>query len=108
MKVLLDECVPRPLAKALSGHEVSTVQEAGWDGVGNGELLQHAEGRFDVFITADKNLRYQQKLRNRRIGIIELPTNDWSALKNLGASVMEALQALRPDNNYIEIQLPEE
>src|SRR5438132_340601 len=104
MRVLLDECVPRTLQKLLPDHNVSTVQKMGWDGVTNGELLKLADGQFDVFITADKNLRYQQKLRDRKIGIIELPTPDWSILKNMGLAVNNALKALGPNNSYIEIQ----
>ena len=107
MRVLLDECVPRPLVKLLPGHQVSTVQQAGWDGIGNGELLLRAEGQFDAFITADRNLRYQQQLSRRKIGIVELPTNDWSILKNLGPAVNDGLKSLGPDKNYVEIQLPE-
>lgn len=106
MRILLDECVPRPLQRLLTGHTVSTVQQAQWDGISNGELLQRAENLFDAFITADKNLRYQQTLSSRKIGIVELPTNDWSILKNLGKEVNAALQSLRPDHNYIEIRLP--
>jgi hypothetical protein len=107
MKILLDECVPRPLRKLLPDHEVVTVQEAGWAGIENGNLLRRAEGQFDVFITADKNLRYQQKLASRKIAIIELPTPDWAILKNLGRTINEAVSALTPEKNYIEIQLPE-
>jgi predicted nuclease of predicted toxin-antitoxin system len=107
MRVLLDECVPRPLRKLLPDHQVQTVQDAGWEGKHNGELLVLAEARFDVFITADKNLRYQQKLNARKIGIVELPTNDWSILKQMESVIADALRSLGPNNNYIEIQLPE-
>jgi len=107
MRVLLDECVPRPLSKLLTEHQVVTVQQAGWAGIKNGDLLRQAEGQFDVFVTADKNLRYQQMLKDRKIGIIELPSPDWSVLKNLGREVNEALKSLRPDNSYIEIQSTE-
>jgi hypothetical protein len=62
MRILLDECVPWPMHKLLSGHACSTVQELGWGGIKNGDLLQRAEGEFDVFITSDQNLRYQQNL----------------------------------------------
>ena len=107
MRVLLDECVPRPLRKLLPDHQVQTVQEAGWEGKHNGELLLLAQTRFDVFVTADKNLRYQQKLNSRKIGIVELPTNDWSILKQIGSAIDDAIRSLGPENNYIEIQLPE-
>jgi predicted nuclease of predicted toxin-antitoxin system len=60
MRVLLDECVPRALRRELPGHNVKTVAEAGWAGVKNGELLQLAANEFDVFLTIDRNLEYQQ------------------------------------------------
>src|SRR5713226_2762093 len=60
MRVLLDECVPRALRKELPGHEVKTVAEAGWAGVRNGELLQLAAKQFDLLLTVDRNLEYQQ------------------------------------------------
>jgi predicted nuclease of predicted toxin-antitoxin system len=64
MKVLIDECAPKPLKKHLTnqGHECLTVQEAGWSGKQNGELLSLAEAAFDVLVTLDTNLRYQENL----------------------------------------------
>jgi len=76
MKILLDECVPVQVRNALVGHDVSTAQKMGWSGVSNGELLQRAEqAGFDLFIVADKNLRYQQNLKARKLAILELWTN---------------------------------
>ena len=69
MKILLDECVPSPLRKLLAGHECYTAQEMGWKSIKNGELLALAEGKFDLFITADQGLAYEQNLRGRRIAI---------------------------------------
>jgi predicted nuclease of predicted toxin-antitoxin system len=60
MRVLLDECVPRALRDELPGHEVRTVAEYGWAGVKNGELLRLAANSFDVLLTVDRNLEYQQ------------------------------------------------
>jgi hypothetical protein len=60
MRVLLDECLPRALRRELPGHEVKTVGEAGWAGVTNGELLTLAAGHFDVLLTVDRSLEYQQ------------------------------------------------
>ena len=74
MKILLDECTPRLLKRLLSGFEIATVQELGWTGVTNGALLRQAEDQFNVFITTDKNLRYQQKLTGKQLAIIQLPT----------------------------------
>src|SRR6266403_1407223 len=68
MRVLIDECAPRALKKHLThhGHECLTLQEAGWSGKQNGELLSLAEAAFDVFVTVDTNLRYQQNLNEPR------------------------------------------
>jgi len=62
MRILLDESLPRRLRRSFAGHEVVTVVEAGWSGVENGELLRLAATRFDVFVTADQNLQFQQNL----------------------------------------------
>ena len=72
MKVLIDECAPSALARFLSqhGHECRTVQEKGWSGKQNGELLQLAENEFDVLVTLDTNLRYQQNLMRRKVAIV--------------------------------------
>ena len=70
MKVLLDECVPRKLKREIANHEVVTVTEHGWSGVQNGELLNLAATEFDIFLTVDQNLSFQQNLKNFNIGII--------------------------------------
>jgi hypothetical protein len=68
MRILLDECVPLQVRHALPDHEVTIAQRMGWSGLSNGELLDSAErAGFDLFIVADKNLRYQQNLSPRRI-----------------------------------------
>ena len=74
MKVLVDECVPRAmkLFLASNGQDCLTVQEAGWAGKRNGELLQLAENAFDVFIMLDTNLQYQQNLVGRKIALVVL------------------------------------
>ncbi|HLJ27158.1 MAG TPA: DUF5615 family PIN-like protein [Candidatus Angelobacter sp.] len=85
MKLLLDECLPRKLKFAFSdyGHECHTVGEAGFSSKENGELLALAEGIFDVLITIDKNIRYQQSMRGRNIAIliIRTPSNDISDIQ---------------------------
>lgn len=70
MKVLLDECVPRKLKREIGNHEVVTVTEQGWSGFQNGELLGLAATEFDIFLTVDQNLSFQQNLENFGIGII--------------------------------------
>ncbi len=71
--VILDENLPIPLRYFLSEFEVVTVQYQGWSGKQNGELINLIDGKFDVFLTGDKNLRYQQQIENREIAIVELP-----------------------------------
>ncbi|HEY7335773.1 MAG TPA: DUF5615 family PIN-like protein [Bryobacteraceae bacterium] len=70
MKVLIDENLPRKLAGRLNGHECRTVAECGWAGIRNGELLSLAESEFDVLLTLDKNIPYQQDLEFARIAIV--------------------------------------
>jgi predicted nuclease of predicted toxin-antitoxin system len=71
--ILFDNNVPRGLARALTGHTVTEARERGWATLKNGELLRVAEkAGFDVLVTADKNIRYQQNLEGRKIGIVVL------------------------------------
>lgn len=100
MKVLIDECAPRALKVFLSnkGHECRTVQEAGWSGKENGELLNLAENIFDVLVTLDANLRYQQNLSGRKIAIIILvaSTNRLVDLSPLFPACATAVEKSRP------------
>lgn len=72
MKILLDECIDRRLVKEIDGHEVVTVPQAGWSGIQNGELLRLAQAQFDVFVTVDRNLSFQQHLPQFTIAVIVL------------------------------------
>ena len=72
MRILLDECVDRRLARDLIGHDVSTVPQMGWATIRNGELLALAEGQFDVFVTVDRNLCFQQNLPRFGLAVIVL------------------------------------
>ena len=105
MKVLIDECLPHYLKGALVGHEVQTVQGAGWSGIKNGELLALADANFDLFVTADQNLRYQQNLSGRKIAIIELPTNTLSVVKSLVPEISNALSRIKR-GDYVQIVRP--
>ncbi len=73
MKLLLDECIDRKFAQEFVGYEIKTVPQMGWAGIKNGQLL--AEGEFDVFITVDRNLSFQQNLSQFNIAVIVLPTS---------------------------------
>ena len=84
-----DQGTPAPLRRALAGHSVSTAYEEGWNTLTNGELLAAAERSFDVFVTTDHNLRYQQNLTGRRLAILVLPTTSWPRLQpHAGAIAM--------------------
>jgi predicted nuclease of predicted toxin-antitoxin system len=98
VRVLLDEQLPRRLARQLTGHDVRTVQQQGWAGVKNGELLQHAaDAGFEVFLTADQNLQYQQNLARARLGVVVLVahSNKLEDLIPLIAPAMEAISRSR-------------
>jgi hypothetical protein len=99
MRVLLDECVPRPLKWELMEHVVSTVAEMGWRGIENGELLALIRGAaFEAFVTVDQNLAYQQNLRTLGVGVVVLVarTNKLQDLLPLVPSLREVLRRLWP------------
>ena len=98
MRVLLDECLPRQLKRELTGHDVRTVPEMGWAGKSNGELLQLASGEFDVFVTVDRGIQYQQNLAGGRIGVIAMaaPSNDVDALRPLLPDVLKTIPSIQP------------
>ena len=72
MRLLLDEGVPRRLGHELVGHEVATVQQRGWGGISNGELLALAAPEFDVFVTVDQGIPFQQNLASLDIAIVSM------------------------------------
>jgi len=103
MRIVLDENLPHPLKQAFSESDtVVTVQELGLSGVLNGELLAALEGQFNVFVTADKNLKYQQNLQSRTIAIVELPTNRLPALNGIFSRIATAVSAVKP-GEYITV-----
>lgn len=98
MRILLDESLPRQLGRDLPLHDVSTVTGLGWAGMKNGELLQLAQGRFDVFLTADRNLEYQQNVARLDLCIIVLlaRNNRYRTLQPLVPELVETLHDARP------------
>jgi hypothetical protein len=102
MRIILDENLPRLLKTIFPRHAVTTVQEEGFAGTINGALLLKLEGRFDVFITADKNLRYQQNLSERALAIIELPTNRLPLLRPLLPRIAVCVESIAP-STYVQI-----
>ena len=98
MRVLLDECVTRYLKRDFSGHEVFTADEAGLKGLKNGRLLQAVSGRFDVLVTVDQNLQYQQNLSAYALAIVVLKArrSTYPVLKPLMPEVLERLETVKP------------
>ena len=102
MKILLDENIPRHLKRVLSDYSVTTVQKLGLSGTKNGALLSLIDKRFDVFLTADKNLKYQRNLKGRRIAILELYSNRLPAMKRVETAILDALKTIQP-GSYVEV-----
>lgn len=102
MRLLLDECVPKRLRRELSDHEVRTVPEMGWAAKENGDLLQLASGRFDVFITADRQLNYQQNVSRFSIAVVVLVArrNKIEFLLPLVPELRRVLPQVQPGNVY--------
>lgn len=98
MQVLIDECLPKRLKRELPGHNIFTVQERGWSGKKNGELLQLSSGQFDVLITGDQSLKFQQNLSQVNIAVVVLvaPNNRLETLKPLMPKVQQVLQTIQP------------
>jgi len=96
MRILFDQGTPAPLRHALSGHSVFIAFEKGWSNLGNGELLQAAEAEFELFITTDQNLHYQQNLAGRRLAILVLPTTNWLEIRAHSTEVAAAVDAVQP------------
>ena len=102
MTIILDENLPKPLKGIFPNHTVTTVQDQGLAGTVNGALLARLEGVFDVFITADKNLRYQQNHSDRQLAILELPTNRLPLLRSLFPRITAAVDAMTP-SAYVQL-----
>lgn len=98
MKVLLDECVPRGLGKELTGHEARTVPQLGWGGITNGKLLALAHGKFDVLVTIDGNLPYQQNRVTLPVAnvVLRARSNKLSRLLPLVPALSAALATVKP------------
>ena len=103
MRVLFDHGTPAPLRHALADHQVATAYEHGWSGLKNGELIAAAEaGKFDVLLTTDKNLRYQQNLTGRSLAIVVLWTTSWPKIQQAIPKVRNAVDAATK-GSYIEL-----
>lgn len=105
MRVLFDQGTPAPLRHALVGHSVETAFDLGWGTLQNGALIAAAEAEgFEVFVTTDKNLKYQQNLAGRRLDIVVLSTTSWPRIRTNTAKILGAVESSQP-GNFIEVDV---
>src|SRR6478672_225817 len=104
MRILFDQGTPVPLREHLTSHTVVTAFELGWGNLANGELLAAAEGSFDLFITTDQQIKYQQNLRGRSLAVLVLLTTSWPRLRTCIPQIQEAVESIGP-GDYQEINV---
>jgi predicted nuclease of predicted toxin-antitoxin system len=107
MKILFDHSAPDKLVKFLrSRHSITLSRTMGWKELENGDLLLAAEAEgFDLLLTSDKNLRYQQNLEGRRIALVVLGQGNWPLIKPYVAQVVAAVNAVTP-GSFVEVDIP--
>ena len=106
MKVLFDQGTPAPLRKHLVSHQVTTAYELGWQMLTNGDLLNQAQSNhFEVFVTTDKNLKYQQNLTDRLIAVVVLTSTSWPRIQKVLPEIVTVIDNMKP-NGYVEITIP--
>ena len=106
MLILFDQATPVPLRPYLKGHTVRTAAQQGWDRLKNGDLLEAVEeAGFDMLLTTDKNMRYQQNFVGRKIAVLVLGQQNWSLLLPHVQLVVDAVNAITP-GNYAEVEIP--
>ena len=106
MRVLFDQGTPVPIARFLSAHSVRTTLQEGWDRFSNGDLLRVAEAAgFDVLLTTDNSLAYQQNLKDRKLAIIVLSRNRWRLVQRMIPEVVAAVDSAAP-GCYIVVTIP--
>ena len=106
MRILFDNGTPFPLIAFLVGHSVVTAFDAGWDRLVNGELLKAAEDAgFEILLTTDKRIRYQQNLSGRRIALVVLGNQQWPVARLHVDKIVAAVNACTP-GSYTEVEIP--
>jgi hypothetical protein len=106
VRILFDQGTPVPQRRALNGHRVATAYELGWSTVTNGEMIRIAEQEgYELLITTDTNLRYQQNLRSRSIAILVLTTTSWPRIRQVTGEIQAAVAAINA-GDYREIPIP--
>ena len=105
MKILFDQGTPAPLRRHLPDHGIDTAYERGWSDLSNGELLDTAEkDGYEVFITTDQNLKYQQKLTDRHLAIVVLLSTSWPRIRQRVEEIRTVVEGTR-HGDYIEVTI---
>jgi hypothetical protein len=106
MKILFDNGTPNTMARSLIGHEVTFARQIGWAELENGELIQRAEDAgYELLLSTDKNIRYQQNLSGRKISLIVLGNSQWPIVRLHLDRIIAAVNVCTP-GNYAEVEIP--
>jgi hypothetical protein len=106
MKILFDNGTPRPIARSLPGHDVTHARQIGWHELENGALIYRAEAAgYDLLLSTDKNIRYQQNLSGRKIALVVLGNSNWPLVRVHLEKIAEAINAATP-GSYTEVDIP--
>ena len=106
MKILFDHGTPRSIARSLLGHEVTRAAQLGWHELGNGILIQRAEeSGYDLLLSTDQNIRYQQNLNQRKIAIVVLTGQQWPNVRLHLQTIAAAVNTAAP-GSYVEVDIP--
>lgn len=106
MRILFDNSTPRGLTRFLIGHTIEEARAHGWEELANGALIEAAEQTgFDLMVTTDKNIRYQQNLEGRKLALIVLGHSQWPMVKMVTARIVTAVNAA-VSGSYLEVEIP--
>jgi hypothetical protein len=106
MKVLFDNGTPKPIARSLTGHKIEYARQIGWHELENGELIDKAEAAgYEVLVSTDKNIRYQQNLTGRKIALVVLGNSQWPVVRRYLDRIAAAVDACTP-GSYFEVEIP--
>ena len=106
MKILFDNGTPKPIARSLAGHEIAYARRIGWHEMENGELIQQAEeAGYEVLLSTDKSIRYQQNLTGRKIALVILGNQQWPVVRLYLDRIAAAVNASTP-GSYAEVEIP--
>jgi len=106
MKILFDNGAPNPIARSLTGHEITFARRIGWHEMENGELIQRAEeAGYEVLLSTDKNIRYQQNLTGRKLALVILGNQQWPLVRLHLDRIAAAVNAATP-GSFTEVEIP--